>query len=72
METTTTSPDSTPDPTILDNTPGHENVNALHTVQVATSRWTRLTAPFERPRVQYAVITVVAILALIFPILSGD
>jgi branched-chain amino acid transport system permease protein len=72
METTTTSPDSTPDPTILDNTPGHENVNALHTVQVATSRWTRLTAPFERPRVQYAVITVVAILALIFPIISGD
>jgi branched-chain amino acid transport system permease protein len=72
MQPTAPAPDSGPSPTTLDNTPGHENVNAMHTVQVATSRWTRLTEPFEKPKVQYAVIAILAVLALAFPLISGD
>jgi branched-chain amino acid transport system permease protein len=72
MQPTAPAPDSGPSPTTLDNTPGHEQVNAMHTVQLATSRWTRLTAPFEKPKVQYAVIAILAVLALAFPMISGD
>src|ERR1700712_5454604 len=72
MQPTAPEPDSGPSPTTLDNTPGHEQVNAMHTVQLATSRWTRLTAPFEKPKVQYAVIALLAVLALAFPLISGD
>ncbi len=50
--------------------PGHENTNALHTVQPPPARWAWLAAPFDRPQVRRGSIVLLAVLALAFPFIT--
>lgn len=63
MDTTTAPPDAKP---------GHENTNALHTVEAPPGKWRWLTAPFDRPEVRKGSILLLALLAVLFPVISGD
>lgn len=63
MDTTTAPPDAKP---------GHENTNALHTVVAPPAKWRWLTAPFDKPQGRMGAITILAILALAFPLITGD
>lgn len=63
MDTTTAPPDAKP---------GHENTNALHTVEAPPAKWQWLTKPFDRPNVRAGTIALLAVLAVLFPVITGD
>ncbi|GAB0116595.1 branched-chain amino acid ABC transporter ATP-binding protein/permease [Acidisoma sp. 7E03] len=63
MDTTTAPPDAKP---------GHENTNALHMVEPPPSRWQWLTAPFDKAQNRAIAIGVVALLAVLLPVITSD
>lgn len=63
MDTTTAPPDAKP---------GHENTNALHMVEAPPAKWHWLTKPFDRPGFRAGTIAVIALLAVLFPVITGD
>ena len=63
MDTTTAPPDAKP---------GHENTNALHTVEAPPAKWRWLKAPFDRPGARTGAIVLLAIFAVLFPVITGD
>jgi branched-chain amino acid transport system permease protein len=60
------------DTTIPDAKPGHENTNALPMVEPPPRGWSRISAPFDKPEVRYGAIALVALLAVVFPIIGGQ
>lgn len=63
MDTTTAPPDAKP---------GHENTNALPTVEAPPGRWRWMVAPFDQPRFRVGAIVLLAVFALLFPVITGD
>ncbi|GAB0114365.1 branched-chain amino acid ABC transporter ATP-binding protein/permease [Acidisoma sp. C75] len=63
MDTTTAPPDAKP---------GHENTNALHTVEAPPGKWRWLAAPFDKQRNRVAAICALALFAVLFPVITGD
>lgn len=63
MDTTTMPPDAKP---------GHENTNALPTVEAPPGKWRWMVSPFDRPRFRAGAIAALAVFALLFPVITGD